>query len=325
MKPVYRIVVDGEDRTGVFADRLLNLVITDEDGTKADRLELELDDRDGKLKFPDTDAKIEVSLGFKGQQLAFMGVYAVDGVSGGGPVQTMRITATAADLKGEIRAPKTRGWEGKSLKDIVSTIAGESGLKPVVGESVAGKVWDYLAQTAESNLHFLSRIAAQLDATAKPAGGALVVQARGEGKTAAGDTLTPPEIPRHRFSNWSWSYEGRAVYRAAEAEWTDTGTGVTHKIKVGDGTPLKKIRHPYATEAEASRAAQAAVSGADRAAMTLDATLSGFEPRLLGGASVKVAGLRPELVGEWHLESVSHQLDAGGLVTSFRGKKGEPK
>lgn len=59
--------------------------------------------------------------------------------------------------------------------------------------------------------------------------------------------------------------------------------------------------------------------------MTLDATLSGFEPRLLGGASVKVAGLRPELVGEWHLESVSHQLDAGGLVTSFRGKKGEPK
>lgn len=197
-----------------------------------------------KLAFPDTDAKIEVSLGFTGQQLAFMGVYAVDGVSGGGQVQTMRITATAADLKGEIRAPKTRGWEQKSLKDIVATIAGESGLTPVVGDSVAGKVWDYLAQTAESNLHFLSRIAAQLDATAKPAGGALVVQARGEGKTAAGDTLTPPEIPRHRFSNWSWSYEGRAVYRAAEAEWTDTRTGVTHKFKVGSGTPLKKIRLP---------------------------------------------------------------------------------
>lgn len=325
MKPAFRIMVDGEDRTGVVADRLLSLVITDEDGTKADRLELELDDRDGRLAFPDTDARIEVSLGFEGQQLAFMGVYAVDGVSGSGPVQTMRITATAADLKGEIRAPKTRSWEGKSMKDIAETIAGESGLKAVVGDSVATKVWDYLAQTAESNLHFLSRIAGQLDATAKPAGGALVIQRRGEGKTAAGDTLSPPEIPRHRFQSWSWSYEGRAVYRSAEAEWTDTRTGVTHKVKVGSGTPLKKIRHPYPTEDEASRAADAAVSGAERAAMTLDATLSGFEPGLLGGATVKVAGLRGELVGEWHLESVSHQLDAGGLVTSFRGKKGEAK
>lgn len=324
MKPAFRIMVAGEDATGAVADRLLSLIVTDEDGAKADRLELELDNRDGRLEMPDKEAKIEVSLGYAGEPLAFLGVFAVDGISGGGPVLSMRITATAADLKGDIRAPRTRAWEKKSLKDIVSTIAGEAGLKPVVGESVAGKVWAYLAQSAESNLHFLTRIAATLDATCKPTGGALIVQRRGEGKTAAGDTLTPPVLPRWRFSSWDWSYDGRAVYKAAEAEWTETGTGTTHKVKVGSGTPLKKLRHAFATKAEAERAAEAAVSGAARAAMTINATLSGFEPGLLAGATATVAGLIPaELDGDWHLETVSHELTGGGLITSFSGKKGE--
>ena len=323
MKPQFRLMVAGENATGAVADRLLGLVVTDEDGSSADRLEIELDNRDGRLAYPDTEAQIDLSLGFAGQELAFMGRFAVDGVSGSGPRQTMRITATAADLKGEIRAPRTRAWEGKSLRDIVATIAGEAGLRPVVGDSVAGKVWPYLAQTAESNLHFLTRLAATLDATAKPAGGALLVQRRGEGKSAAGDPLTPPSLTPARLSYWDWEFKGRAVYRAAEAEWTDIATGTTHKVKVGQGTPLKKLRHPYATEAEASRAAEAAVSGAARAAMTLTATLAGFEPGLMGGGSVTLSGLvPPELNGEWHLESVTHELRAG-LITSFRAKKGE--
>lgn len=321
MIPDFRITVAGEDATGRVRDRLLSLVISDEDGDKADRLEIELDDRDGRLAFPNTEARIEVALGFRGQPLAMMGIFAVDGVSGSGPRQSLRITATAADLKGDIRAPRTRGWEGKSLRDIVATIAGEAGLRAVVGESIAGTAWGYLAQTAESNLHFLRRIAATLDATAKPAGGALVVQRRGEGKTAAGDALTPPVIPAWRLSGWSWDYEGRAVYKSAEASWTDTATGTAHKVKVGSGTPLKVIRHAFATEAEASRAAQAALSGAGRSAMKIEVALAGFEPGLLAGATATLSGLRPELNGEWQLKTVTHQLDSGGLVTRFSGEK----
>lgn len=133
--------------------------------------------------------------------------------------------------------------------------------------------------------------------------------------------MTPPRITPRRLADWSWSYQGRTVYRSAEAEWTETGAGVTHKVKAGSGTPLKKIRHPFATEAEAARAAEAALQGAARAAMEISCTLSGFEPRLLGGATVQLEGLEPELNGEWHLKSVSHRLDGGGLVTEFQGEK----
>ena len=324
MIPAFRIMVDGLDRSAVIGDRLISLLVTDEDGSKADRVEIELDDRDGRLAFPEIEARLEVSLGFRGQPLALMGVYAVDGVSGTGPSQTLRITATAADLKGDIRAPRTRPWQGRTLAQIVAAIAGEAGLRPVVGESLRGITWDFLAQTAESNLHFLTRIAADLDATCKPAGGALIVQRRGEGRTAAGDALTAPVIGRHRLTDWSWSYNGRTVYRAAEAEWTETATGTTHKIKAGSGTPLKKIRHPFATEAEATRAAESALAGAARAAMEISVTLAGFEPRLLGGASVALQGLRPELNGEWHLKSVTHRLDGDGLVTEFQAERGRP-
>lgn len=326
MTPDFRITVAGEDATAPIRDRLLALTITDHDGDTADTLEIEIDDRDGAVEFPEQEAILDVALGFKGQALAPMGKFAVDAVSGEGPVQSLRVTATAADLKGDIRAPRTRGWEGRSLSDIVGTIAGEAGLRPVVGQSVAGHVWDYLAQTAESNLHFLTRIAKTLDATCKPAGGCLIVQRRGEGKTAAGDALTAPTLGPARLSRWTWDLDGRAIYKSVEAEWRETATGTVHKITKGEGTPLKKLRHVHATEAEATRAAEAVLSGAARSAMKINAECAGFHPELLAGATVTLSGMpRPELDGEWQLKTVTHTFTTGGLTTGFSGEKGEPQ
>ena len=324
MTPAFRITVGGQDASGAVGDRLLSITVTDNDGGTADQVVIDLDDRDGRIAMPDMEAKLEVSLGFKGQALALLGVFAVDGVGGEGPAGAMRITGTAADLKSDIRAPRTRAWEGKTLSDIVRTIAGEAKLKPVVGASVASAAWEYLAQTAESNLNFLTRIAATLDATAKPAGGALIVQRRGEGKTAAGDVLTPPVITPARLARWTWTLDGREVYGAVEAQWCNVNGGALNKITVGSGTPRRALRHVYQSEAEARRAAQATLSGAARAAMSVSAELSGFEPRLLAGATAQLAGpgLRPELAGEWQITKVTHRLDASGLITSFEGKKG---
>ncbi|MDF3606164.1 hypothetical protein PE067_08495 [Paracoccus sp. DMF-8] len=143
-------------------------------------------DRASRIAWPEEDARIEIALGFQGQPLHILGIFSVDGLSGTGPALTLRVTATAADMKGEIRAPKTRSWENVTLAQIVRDIAAAVDLRPVVGASIAATRWPWLAQTAESDLHFLSRIAATLDATARPAGGALLVQKRGEGQTAAG-------------------------------------------------------------------------------------------------------------------------------------------
>ena len=325
MTPVFQIIANGADVTGNINDRLLSISVTDEDGTKADRVEIEVDDRDGRVAFPDLDTTLLVYLGFRETGLQMVGQFAVDGVSGqGGGAQTMKITATAADLKSDIRAPRSRQWENKSLSDIVRTIAGEAGLRAVVGESVGSKVWEFLAQTAESNLHFLTRIAATLDATAKPAGGALIVQRRGEGKSAAGDALTAPVLSPRDLTDWRWRLEGREIVKSVEAEWTDPANGTRDKVTKGSGKPIRVIRHMHATDDEATRAAEAALSGAARNAMSMSVTLAGFNAGLLAGATVQIGGLRAEVNGEWHLQRVTHRLDSGGLVTSFDGKKGAP-
>lgn len=51
----------------------------------------------------------------------------------------MTVTATAADMTGAIRAPKTRPWEDKTLADIAGQIAGEAGLAPMVEAGIAAR------------------------------------------------------------------------------------------------------------------------------------------------------------------------------------------
>lgn len=322
MTPAFQILANGADASGAIRDRLISLEAIDEDGLKSDRLEIELDDRDGRIEWPELDARLELSLGHVETGLTPIGVYAVDGVSGEGPGQTMRISATAADMKSTARAPRTRAWRDVSLADIVRTIAAEAGLEAVVGESLAAIRWPYIAQTAESNLHLLTRLAAPLDATAKPAGGKLVVQRRGEGKTAAGDAIVPVALSRARLSAWRWQLGEREKYVCVEAEWSDIGAGATRKIVVGKGEPKRRLRHVYATEAEARRAARGELDLAGRSALQLSGDVAGFEPGLFAGGTLRISDLRPELSGDWQVTRVAHRLGAG-LATSFDARKAQ--
>ena len=321
MTPDFRIMAKGEDVTAVFRDRLLSMEVTDEDGTKSDRVEIELDDRDGRIEWPDMDTVLDIYVGFMGAALASLGRYSVDGVAGEGMPQRMRITATAADMKGDIRAPKTRAWQNMTLTAIVQKIAAEAGLKAVVGQSLASAHWGYIAQTAESDLHFLTRLAAPLDATAKPAGGTLLVQKRGEGKTAAGDTMTAAPIGPGRMSSWSWSVDGRADYKMVEAEWSDLSSGIRRKVTRGKGKPVQRLRHLYSSAEEATRACDGELARAGRASLKIRIDLAGFEPDLFAGGLASITGLRPELAGDWHVDRVTHRLASGGLSTSFEGRK----
>lgn len=321
MIPAFRIEADGEDATGPISDRLISLTVTDEDGQIADRLEITLDDRDGRIAFPQIEAVLELWLGFKGRALSYIGRYQIDGVAGEGGPDTMIIRAAAIDLKSPIRAPRTRAWEDKSLSEIVETIAGEADLEPVVSDSIAATRWPYLAQTAESDLNFLTRIAAQLDATAKAAAGRLLVAKRGEDRTPAGDPVEAVSIARDRLRpGWRWELGKREDYGSVEAEWSDTAGGQLRKVVRGDEDPRRKLRHVYSTEDEATRAAEAELSMAGRAPLRIDATLAGFEPALFAGGKLDLRGLRAPLAGEWHIDQVTHQL-SDGLTTSLRARK----
>ncbi|MDF3606616.1 acyl-CoA dehydrogenase family protein [Paracoccus sp. DMF-8] len=102
------------------------------------------------------------------------------------------------------------------------------------------------------------------------------------------------------------------------SEWDTRGFDIRNRSDFG------QVAVTYGYDYGWTRAAESALTGAERAAMTLDATIAGLEPRLFGGGLVQLAGLRAELDGEWHLKNVTHELSSAGLITSIQATKGRP-
>ncbi|VDS09236.1 Phage late control gene D protein (GPD) [Paracoccus haematequi] len=321
MTPAFQILANGADVTGSFRDRLIELEIVDEDGDKADRVRIVVDDRFDLVAAPEKDTIIQVWLGYVETGLSLMGQYAVDGGAGEGPVRRLTIRATAADMKGGIRAPRTRAWQDKTLADIARTIAGETGLRAVVSRALADIRWPYLAQTAESNLHFLRRIAASLDATAKPAGGTLLVARRGDDITAAGDPMPNGVIDLFGLVSWSWDEDGREKVGRVEAEWSDVDAAQRRIVTVGSEEPTTRLRHVYGTQQEAQRAAEAEYRRRARGQTTLSAELSRFAPDLIAGARMTLQGVSTKCDGQWDVTRVTHTLSVG-LRTAVEAKRG---
>ncbi len=319
MHVAYQIIADGADVTSKFQDRLVNLTIIDEAGQKSDTAEITVDDRDCVVALPETGAQLQIALGFVGQ-LVKIGTYVVDDVSGEIAPDTMTISAKAADMLSGIRARKTRSWRDVTVEDIVGKIAGEHGLEPAISDSLKAHFYAYQAQTSESDLNFLTRLAKGLDAVAKPASGRLVFTKRGEGKAADGSELPVFVVHRTQMKGGSWKVTGRGKYGRVTVEWGERGTATTHKVTVGDKEPALALRHRYPTEAEARSAAEATLARSRRASGKVSIELGGFWGDLMAEAKVDLRGIKNELCGEWLITRVKHSL-GDTLTTSFEAER----
>jgi len=325
MQVDFRIIANGEDVTALMRDRLLGLTVTDEAGTKSDAARIVIDDRDYRVELPETGAKLEIAMGFRGTGLIDMGTFVVDEVTGEGPVDQMTIYAKASDMRGGIRARRTRNWDNVTLNDIVGTIAGRHGLTPAVAPALRGTFYAYIAQTAESDLHFLTRLANDIDATAKPVSGRLVVVKRGAGRDAEGEDIPLVALTRTDLNEWTWKVTGRGRYGKVEANWSEMGSAVVNTVTAGGDEPVLRLRHRYPNEEEARRAAEAALTRSRRASGTIGGSLGGFYGEMLAEGRIDLQGVKPELTGAWSLTRVAHVLDRSGLITSFDAERDNEK
>lgn len=325
MKVAFKISANGKDVTGGFKDRLTDLTITDAAGIKSDVLEITVDDREGKVEMPKVGAILDIALGFRETGLISMGKYVVDEISGEIGPDSITISAKAADMLGGIRSPRTRNWNEVTVQDIVGKIAGEYGLKPVVSDSLKSQFFAYIAQTTESDLNLLTRLAKDLDATAKPVGGSLAFVKRGENKSADGSPLPVFDIDRNQISTGSWSTTGRGRYGKVICEWAELGTATVHKAIAGSEKPELKLRHRFPTKVEAERAAQSALERSKRGSAKINIRLGGFYGALLAEGFVNLTGLKSELNGRWLVNQVQHTLGSGGLVTIFDAERDNEK
>lgn len=320
MTPDFKIVAGGSDITSQLKDRLLSLTVTDEAGTKADTVEIQLDDRDGLVELPKPGATLTVMLGYRETGLVPMGVFTSDEVTVSSPPATLTIRAKAADLGGPIKDQKTRSWSKKTLSEIVQTIAGEHKLKAKVAQRFQSVRIEQIDQTDESDLNFLDRLGRDHDALVSVKGGTLLFMGRGEGLTASGTPMPPRPLAESDTISWTLTLTTREDYKSVSAVWHDKKAAKRKDVTAGAGKPVLKLRHAYATEAEAKQAAQAKLDEIGRGNDAFEATMPG-DPLIAAEVRVLAAGFRAGVNGLWSVVTATHELSSGGYQTAIRTER----
>ncbi|OEU69128.1 MAG: hypothetical protein BA863_17500 [Desulfovibrio sp. S3730MH75] len=325
MNPIFKVIADSADITAKISDRFLRLSVTDEAGYTSDAVEIELDNRDGAIAMPRTGAELEVFMGFKETSLSRMGLFVVGDVSLSGPPDTMTISGHAANMRISLKAPKTRSWDEKSVQDIVSTIAGEHGLTSAVAPVLSGITLTHIDQTEESDLHFLTRIAKDHDAVAKPVESHLLFVPRGQTKSISGKSLPTISLKRTDLINWNMTAASRGKYQSVKAYWHSLDDAERMPVTIGNGKPCFVVSGSSPTVTQAKAMAQAKYDQLQRGTAKLSLTTEG-NPQIVAECALTVSGVNG-LAGDWTVKTVEHELSDSGYQCRIECESptGKPK
>lgn len=323
--PDYRLVVDGQNITPKLNGRLINLTLDETPGDEADTLSISLTDHDNALEIPPKGAELELAIGWKGRPLIEKGLFIVDEASYSWAPNTLNITARSANMRNGLPTRRTRSWDQVTLGDIVTTIAAQNDLEPVISDQLAGETVAHLDQTDESDLNLLTRLGERHGAIATVKAGRLLFTPRGTATTANGNAL--PEITITPQSGDSGTYRetDRNGYTGVVAFWDNVDEGKQEQVMVGTEERVKRMRGTYANQSEANAAAKAELARSNRGEAELSLTLAIGRPDVGPEFRLRAEGFKPQINGrEWVVTRASHSLSDSGLVTSLDAETLQP-
>lgn len=319
MTPSARITLDGKDITtrllGGGANCVLeSLTITDEAGVKSDAVELSISDRDG-FSAPPVGSDLQVWLGYDPEP-AYMGKFRIDEWTKSGPSRVLKVSAKSAELTTDIKGTKTRSFDGKTVQQIVSQIAGEHGLGQSVDSEIGGRQIEHIDQHGESDMAFLTRLANRQGATFKLADGKVLFSKKGSksnpsGKDKPALTLKPADV-----TSWSVTASERPAHKSVICYWHDYTKNKRTAAKSGSGSPTFRDKKIYRTQAEAQAAADAKLGELTRGKKAGQIEMPG-KPEAFAEGVVTLQGFDPDADGSYFAKTVTHSLSASGYTTSI--------
>ena len=324
MTPVYHITVDQTALTEHVQRFLTRLQITDKSGVEADELTLEFTDPGQVIALPRRGVWMQVSLGWKkdGQTgpLFHKGAFCVDEVSVSGPPDRITIKARSADFQNRLKEQREQSWDKKTIADILGTIAQRHNLIPAISDSLAATMIEHIDQTGESDLHFLTRLGKDFDATASVKEGRLLFLPQGWGQKTDGTPLKSATINSHECSRFRATLADRAAtFTGVKARWRDKRANSVRFAIVGKGPTWHTLNREYSDESSAEHAAKAEMKRRDRSKSELSFTLPLGRPDIIAGQPLHLRNGRPELAQRtWIAETVTHSLDpSSGYSTAI--------
>lgn len=325
MKPVCSVTVDGGSVSADFNRRLSECEVVDNEGVSSDTVRLTLDDWP-PAAIPATGAIIEVSLGYEGRPLTFMGRFTAEEIEVACFPHTISVTGKSASMGGPTKVNRNRHWDGKTLGEIVALVSADMGYPAWVDPQIGAHAYEWLGQIGEGNIHFLERLAERHGAIFNVKNGQVIFAQRGGGITPGGVGLSLVTVTPDTLQPGSCrvTMSDRPRYKEVRTHYMDRATGmkktVTEPCKAG-GNVLFEHGFPCADEAEARRVASSRAGELDRRCKTFSASVLG-DPTIKSGMPLVFEGVRSGVDGEqFVIDTATHRFSkSGGYITDISGQ-----
>ena len=313
LTPDFSISINGS--SNFPKERVISIRTTDEAGIVSDSCEIELDDFDSALQFPNTEATVVVSLGYKETGLTKIGTYFVREIAVDGARHIVRIQCNAASKA--MRSQKTKTNEG-TIGGKIQEMGTEFDLEPEISDDLEDVTLGDSPQFAESDMSYLTRMSQKVGAVAKPVDGHLVVANEGSGKSVSGQSLPIKYLDASGVTSYSCNFretESGGFAGTVYANWYDKNTGEYHLEKVGNGDPEIELQEIFATKGQAISAARARFKRTIKSNKNFRFSIAG-RTDLFAEIPLVLRGFTPKIPTKWIINRVEHSLSSSGFVTN---------
>lgn len=311
--PAFRLEVDGIDRTRKIWEYLESLEYEDNDEGDSDSISFVVANQP-TFAVPVRGASVRLWLGWQESGLKYFGAFTVDEVSGNFKPATMSVTAKSANFTKDAteKEKQDREWENITLADLTAKIAETHGCMAQVSVDVH---YPHIAQTNESDISFLRRLAKEEGATLRIKDKTFVIAAAGtviHGKAS---------VDYSDVSSGSYTFAEKDSYSAAQAVYWDPEYARESSVTAGSGKPVYKIKKRFNSEAEAQAAADNHAKRQAKSTLSMDLTLAG-NPAMMSGVQVTCTGFSPQaLNGTYLVKSCKHSVTRLGWMTQITIEK----
>lgn len=319
----WAVSVGGQDRTAAMRPLLMEISVTDKEGSASDSCELTFDDSDGLIALEGEGKPVAVTLAGVEVFSGMLDSIRSSGSRGGGRI--IRMSAKGFDVRGKAKEPQTFHKDDASLEDFLSQSAQSAGYSLQLDPAFASVKRDWWGADNESFLALGQRLARELNGTFKLRDKRAVLVKRG------GEQLSPVRgIVGQGGNVISWDiapFTGRGTWTKARVEWFDRKQASYKQkdVSIELGRNLPESTNVVRLRAGDDEQAQAVVDGrkgeAEReggeGSVEMDIT-----PEAQAEAPFILSGARPGVDGTYRIASVTHRANrSGGATTSLEIKQ----
>lgn len=293
--PNFKLLANDKDVTDQLKKELKSITFKDETNEQADDLTIKVG---GEFARPKYEDELKLYLGY-GTDLVYCGLFVVQTTTRESN-DILSISATGVNFSNVLKEKRDITYEKISIKDICSQIANRNVLK--LKSDFDDVYLLSIAQSSESDLHFLNRLATDYNAIFNIKNGTLIFTHKIKENKKNAD-LPSYTISADDVYPITIKHSNKTLYKSCKSIWHDTKENRTKEIIVGVGEPVLINKGNFKNAAEAKLKAQAKLERAVQGLVTGSLSLEG-EVIFAGGKLNLVNTLEDD--GEYQIKSVNH-------------------